>query len=152
MNRRAKIREELHALFLPLYDALCAELGEHWQPYYGLRTFDEQDKLYAQGRTAPGNIVTRARGGQSPHNYGLACDWCIWEGSRPIWPPRDDVRWRELEQACEKVGARWGGHFAGFWDGGHVEFPIKQAWSKVFEVYKALGREAALKFIERHKE
>ena len=33
-----------------------------------LRTFAEQDKLFAQGRTAPGKIVTRARGGQSYHN------------------------------------------------------------------------------------
>jgi len=36
----------------------------------GLRTWAEQDALYAQGRTAPGKIVTNAKAGQSYHNYG----------------------------------------------------------------------------------
>src|SRR6185369_2121751 len=51
-----------------------------------LRTFIEQDALYAKGRTiinpdgaSPvkpmGNIVTRAKGGESFHNYGLALDF-----------------------------------------------------------------------------
>jgi peptidoglycan L-alanyl-D-glutamate endopeptidase CwlK len=34
-----------------------------------LRTVAEQNKLYAQGRTTKGPIVTRARGLQSAHNY-----------------------------------------------------------------------------------
>ena len=33
------------------------------------RTFNEQEELYTHGRTAPGIIVTNARGGQSPHNH-----------------------------------------------------------------------------------
>jgi peptidoglycan L-alanyl-D-glutamate endopeptidase CwlK len=41
---------------------------------YSLRTFSEQDGLFAQGRTKPGKIVTNAKGGQSYHNYGLAVD------------------------------------------------------------------------------
>lgn len=32
------------------------------------RSNDEQEALYAQGRTKPGAIVTRAHGGQSKHN------------------------------------------------------------------------------------
>lgn len=40
----------------------------------GLRTFAEQDALYAQGRTTPGAKVTAAKGGQSWHNYGFAVD------------------------------------------------------------------------------
>ena len=39
-----------------------------------LRTFEEQDVLYQQGRTKPGKKVTNAKGGQSIHNYGLAFD------------------------------------------------------------------------------
>ncbi|WP_445670015.1 M15 family metallopeptidase [Paenibacillus sp. FSL R10-2771] len=31
----------------------------------GLRTISEQDALYAQGRTKPGQIVTNAKGGTS---------------------------------------------------------------------------------------
>lgn len=67
--------------------------------YAGLRTFDEQDRLYAQGRTTPGSIVTRARAGYSFHNYGVAVDLVFdgvdfnvgwkwsWDGKFP---------WREL--------------------------------------------------------
>src|SRR5699024_12147382 len=40
----------------------------------GYRSHAEQNALYAQGRTKPGNIVTNARRGQSLHNYGLALD------------------------------------------------------------------------------
>jgi peptidoglycan L-alanyl-D-glutamate endopeptidase CwlK len=40
----------------------------------GTRTFDEQNKLYAQGRTSPGNVVTNARAGYSNHNFGIAWD------------------------------------------------------------------------------
>jgi peptidoglycan LD-endopeptidase CwlK len=35
----------------------------------GTRTFDEQDELFAQGRTKRGKIVTNARGGFSNHNF-----------------------------------------------------------------------------------
>ncbi len=63
----------------------------------GLRTWGEQDALYAQGRTAPGGIVTNAPGGTSWHNYGLAVDLCPstlgpgqpytpdWNASHPSW-------------------------------------------------------------------
>ena len=39
-----------------------------------LRTFKEQDDIYAQGRTKKGEIVTYSKAGQSYHNYGLAVD------------------------------------------------------------------------------
>jgi peptidoglycan L-alanyl-D-glutamate endopeptidase CwlK len=48
---------------------------------YTLRTFAEQDALYSQGRTKLFDdkgkrlgIVTKAKGGQSIHNFGLALD------------------------------------------------------------------------------
>lgn len=40
----------------------------------GIRTNDEQDAMYAQGRTTPGKKITNAKGGQSIHNYGFAVD------------------------------------------------------------------------------
>ncbi len=42
-----------------------------------LRTFKEQDELYAQGRTKPGQRVTNAKGGQSNHNFGLSFDFAL---------------------------------------------------------------------------
>lgn len=47
----------------------------------GLRTYAEQEELYAQGRTKPGLIVTNARGGFSNHNFGIAFDVGIFNGA-----------------------------------------------------------------------
>lgn len=41
---------------------------------YTFRTPEEQDALFTQGRTKPGNRVTNAKAWQSIHNYGLAFD------------------------------------------------------------------------------
>ena len=51
----------------------------------GLRTWAEQDALFAQGRTTPGRIVTFARGGESWHNYGLALDFVPMVAGAPMW-------------------------------------------------------------------
>lgn len=40
-----------------------------------LRTWEQQDALFAQGRTAPGKIVTNASGGLSGHNFGYCVDF-----------------------------------------------------------------------------
>ena len=44
-----------------------------------LRTAAEQDALYAQGRTKPGNIVTNAKGSsyKSQHQWGIAFDFYL---------------------------------------------------------------------------
>lgn len=57
-----------------------------------LRNWAEQDILYAKGRTAPGYIVTRAKGGQSFHNYGFAVDFCLLlkNGKAVSWSLGDD--------------------------------------------------------------
>lgn len=61
---------------LQIYKEICAALtGRALCRFaYALRTFAEQEVLYAQGRGKPGDIVTDARGGFSYHNYGLAVD------------------------------------------------------------------------------
>ena len=43
------------------------------------RTVAEQDALYAQGRTKPGNIVTNAKGSsyRSQHQWGIAFDFYL---------------------------------------------------------------------------
>lgn len=77
-----------------------------------LRTMDEQAHLYAQGRTLPGRIVTKAKPGQSPHNEivdGKSCAFDIcFSGSVP-YPPEDDPRWLFLGQLGESLGLSWGG-------------------------------------------
>src|SRR5665213_2098850 len=68
-----KLRDEA----IELYNAAVAATPDHVHPYIieSLRTFEESDKLYQEGRTTPGEIVTKAQAGQSYHNYGLAFDF-----------------------------------------------------------------------------
>lgn len=79
-----------------------------------------QTKLYNQGRTTAGRIVTYARAGQSKHNHGLALDYCIMEGKRCDW---DDVQgFTKAGIIAEECGLDW----AGRWNGrmkelGHIE-------------------------------
>jgi peptidoglycan L-alanyl-D-glutamate endopeptidase CwlK len=67
-----KLRDEA----LKIYTEICEVLkGKAMCRFaYTLRTFAEQDALYAQGRTKPGSIVTNAKAGHSAHNFGTAVD------------------------------------------------------------------------------
>lgn len=75
MNRvsRANVHPDLVSVIDLALRSLSKE-GTPFKVYSGLRTFKEQDALYAKGRTKPGGVVTKAKGGQSMHNYGLAVD------------------------------------------------------------------------------
>lgn len=54
---------------------LCRLDGLKPYIYEGFRSNVRQAELYAQGRTTPGEIITKAQPGQSFHNYGYAFDW-----------------------------------------------------------------------------
>jgi peptidoglycan L-alanyl-D-glutamate endopeptidase CwlK len=88
----------------------------------GLRTFEEQDELYAKGRTKPGAIVTQARGGESNHNYGLAADLCPFTGDTPDWNAPMAV-WTAIGTAAIAHGLEWGGQWKKFLDKPHVQLP-----------------------------
>lgn len=82
----------------------------------GFRTYAEQDALYAQGRTAPGNIVTKAKGGFSNHNFGLAFDIVgITNGKLDY-----NLDWKSLSTLGKSKGFEWGGDWK-FKDMPHFE-------------------------------
>ncbi|MGG3623874.1 peptidoglycan-binding protein [Bacillus gobiensis] len=87
----------------------------------GYRSFAEQNALYAKGRTAPGDIVTNARGGQSNHNYGLAVDYFLVseDGREAIWKINSD--WKRVAQIAKSLGFEWGGDWRSFKDNPHLE-------------------------------
>lgn len=87
----------------------------------GYRSFAEQNKLYAQGRTAPGKIVTNAKGGQSNHNYGLAIDYVLLsvDGKKALWTVNE--KWRRVAQIGKSLGFSWGGDWKSFKDYPHLE-------------------------------
>lgn len=66
------LRNELTEIYKLICEALQGRAMCRFA--YTLRTFAEQNILYAQGRSNPGKIVTNAKGGMSYHNYGLAVD------------------------------------------------------------------------------
>jgi len=94
----------------------------------GLRSFKEQDELYAIGRTKSGMKVTNAKGGQSIHNYGLAVDIClIIDGKTASWDTAKDwdndkvADWYECVKIFAKYGWEWGGNWKTFKDLPHFE-------------------------------
>lgn len=85
-----------------------------------MRTFAESAKLYAQGRTAPGSIVSNAKAGQSWHNYGLALDFHLIVNGKDVWDVYHD--WMAVVNVFKSHGFTWGGDFAGsFKDYPHLE-------------------------------
>lgn len=73
-----------------------------------LRSNEEQARLYAQGRTAPGPIVTDAPAGESAHNYGLALDIVPIIDGKPDWQGSDPV-WQQIGALGEAAGLEWAG-------------------------------------------
>lgn len=87
----------------------------------GTRTYEEQDALYAKGRTTPGPKVTNARGGYSNHNFGIAFDIGLFRG-------REYLTASPLYDQCgpigEKHGLEWGGRWKSFPDTPHYQLAL----------------------------
>jgi peptidoglycan L-alanyl-D-glutamate endopeptidase CwlK len=108
----------------------------------GFRSIEEQNQLYAQGRTKPGEKVTNAKGGQSYHNYGLAIDFAIFdqETSKLSWDMKKDgnkngiADWHEVAQEAKKLGFTWGGDWKRFKDYPHLQMTFDQSIKELQEV------------------
>jgi peptidoglycan L-alanyl-D-glutamate endopeptidase CwlK len=126
-----KLREEA----LTMYDEIVAALTgtAACRFAYTLRTFAEQDALFAQGRTKPGAIVTKAKGGQSYHNYGLAIDIVLLVDKdkngtfeTASWDLKTDFDgdgksdWQEVVAIFKRYGYEWGGDWK-FVDAPHFQ-------------------------------
>ncbi len=104
----------------------------------GLRTFAEQEALYAQGRTKPGKIVTKAKAGQSVHNFGFAIDICMiidnktasWETAKD-WDNDQVADWYECVKIFAKHGYEWGGNWKTFKDLPHFDKKGFNDWRKL---------------------
>jgi peptidoglycan L-alanyl-D-glutamate endopeptidase CwlK len=86
----------------------------------GLRSWAEQEALYAQGRTVPGSIVTNAPPGTSWHNFGLAADVAPFDGSIPDWNLSHPV-WKRIVSVGESCGLVAGAEFRTFPDWPHFQ-------------------------------
>lgn len=81
-ERTEKNLESLLPSVQKVFRVWYAEKVKAWQEKHsvtvkvicGTRTIQEQNDLYALGRTKKGSKVTNAKGGSSFHNYGIAFD------------------------------------------------------------------------------
>lgn len=111
----------LHRNVQPLARGLvkaAAQGGIEIKVTSGTRTYAEQDKLFAQGG------VTKARGGQSNHNFGLAFDITIFDGAQPVW---ESPKYKTVGQLGKSLGLSWGGDWTSIVDEPHFELRPKWA-------------------------
>lgn len=90
----------------------------------GLRTYAEQDELYALGRTKPGVKVTNARGGHSNHNFGIAFDIGVFEGNKYL---ADSAKYKAVGVLGMDMGLEWGGNWKTIVDQPH--FQLRPSWA-----------------------
>lgn len=101
------------------------------------RSPSEQAELFAQGRTAPGRIVTNARPGQSMHNVSvagipasLAVDVVPLRMGKPVWDGSDPV-WAVVAKLGKESGLAWGGDWTTFRELAHFQHPQAKELSEV---------------------
>ncbi len=90
----------------------------------GLRTYAEQDALYAQGRSNKGKIVTNAKGGYSNHNFGIAFDVAVFEGTTYL---PESVKYKAVGVLGNDLGLEWGGNWRTIIDQPH--FQLRPTWA-----------------------
>lgn len=142
-----KLREEA----TEIYDDICNALtGKAICRFvFTLRTFAEQDGLYAQGRTKPGKIVTNAKGGTSYHNYGLAIDIVLLvdkDGNGTYetasWDTKGDFDkdgksdWQEVVTIFKQYGWEWGGDWK-FVDAPHFQKTLGKSVRELLALHAA---------------
>jgi peptidoglycan L-alanyl-D-glutamate endopeptidase CwlK len=84
------------------------------------RDSESQDALYAQGRTIPGNIVTRAKAGQSWHNWRCALDVVPLVNGKAIWD--DQALWKQVGEIGKSCGLEWAGDWRTFKEYPHFQY------------------------------
>ncbi len=122
------------------------------------RSFTKQQQYFMRGRAAklgvtvvvdPSHVITKARPGQSAHNWGCAVDFVLdmdpkhpfWHGdTRPtgMWDtgyangknlrPACKLAWERYGRAVKEADLEWGGNFAGLVDLPHAQL---RGWEKV---------------------
>lgn len=145
---RARLRmvyPDVATRFCRLFQDMLRVHGRRIRMTDGLRTFDSQAKLYAQGRTAPGPIVTNSKPGDSLHHYGCAFDICF-RGLDP-YPAAGDKIWQEYGRLAQAHGLVWGG----MWDSSLIDRPHCQiTYGLTLDEIKFIYRQGGLEGVWRH--
>lgn len=105
-----------------------------------LRTYEEQNALYAKGRTTAGGIVTNAKGGQSNHNFGTALDIVPIVDGKADWKTTADT-WSKIAKVGKEIGFSWGGDWKSFTDKPHFEMTFGNSLAQLRQKYESGQRD-----------
>lgn len=133
---------------LRYFESLLAAAKLPFYLYVGLGTFEDQDELYAQGRTKPAQIVTNARDGDSLHNYGLAADYVLdgqveKPGIQWSWNIKSDVNadgrndWLQMAEIAVSCGLEAGYFWKRFPEAPHVQYCHGLTLAEIKKIYRA---------------
>lgn len=103
------------------FKALCKENNIDLLITSTYRDNESQNALFAQGRTAPGKIVTNAKAGQSWHNFRCAVDVVPLVNGKPVWDG-DDPIWAKVGALGKQAGLEWAGDWKKFKEMAHFQY------------------------------
>lgn len=129
------LRSELRKIYEEICIALTGKAICRFA--YVLRTFEEQDELFKKRPR-----VTKAKAGQSYHNYGLAVDIVLItdKGKKASWDTVKDFDgdrvsdWMEIVSIFKKYGWQWGGEW-NFKDDPHFEKTFNRSWPQLLALH-----------------
>lgn len=136
------LRTETETIYKEIVAALTGRATVRFS--YTLRTFAEQDALFKQRPQ-----VTKAKGGQSYHNYGLALDIVLLKDTdnngtfeTASWETKVDfdgdgkADWKEIVDIFKAHGWEWGGEWQ-FKDDPHFQKIGQKHWKDLLAQYNA---------------
>jgi peptidoglycan L-alanyl-D-glutamate endopeptidase CwlK len=144
----ATLDERARPLFLRfamLANATAATYGCEYVMIAGNRTWEEQDALYAKGRSAPGPQVTKAKGGFSNHNFAIAGDFGVFRSGDYLenGTPEAQSLAARVHRACsihaKACGLEWGGNWRTFPDYPHYEVELALSMSAKRKLFREKG-------------
>jgi peptidoglycan L-alanyl-D-glutamate endopeptidase CwlK len=139
LNKKALAKFE--PFLVEAENAMAAE-GVTLEVISGLRSWAAQAALYAQGRTKPGPIVTKARPGSSWHNYGLAIDFGLFKNGVYLdekKPALADKLYAILGRIAAKHGIEWAGNRKSFTETPHFQITFGKSLAELREKLPAVG-------------
>lgn len=113
-----KLRKKVESI-----KSLCQKQGLFIGIGECLRTEEEQNALFAKGRTQKGSIVTNARGStySSMHQWGVAFDFFRNDGRGAY--NNSDGFFQKVGEIGKSIGLEWGGDWTSLKDMPHFQLP-----------------------------
>ncbi len=101
-------------------DSFLSSQGIDFRLTNVVRSWAQQATDFAQGRTAPGKIITNAEPGESWHQYGFAADGVPMLNGVPDWDISSPA-WQKVFAAIPSCGLFSGRNFQSIPDSDHIQ-------------------------------